>query len=324
MIDIAPYEISQSPFELPIVIYEVKCNLKRELQFLSRKGANLATSLRGVFRLAIHELACTNPHSTNCKDCPSYKKCLVPFLYGPRSEAQRRDLASPIILWPMEPVKPANTIKIKLVIWGRQAIQCQEIVFRALSLAGEYGIEDSVGGVPFASQVALSFDGTLNQLINSIISKHSGARRMGIEMLGPPFATSQSVRQQLNKETDISLSAILGNAAHDLVLWDVEDRGLSYLLAKQGCDKLAQMARERACAALDLIKMETTLLAVESYGKRYSRQNGKSFALNGLIGKIHLSGDIEKVLPWLVVLSLRGGTAKKSFGTTRVQLSFDS
>jgi hypothetical protein len=127
-----------------------------------------------------------------------------------------------------------------LVIWGRRAIQYQEIVFRAFSLAGKYGIEDSAGYVSFVSQIGLAFDGTLKQLINSILTKHSSAHRIGIEMLGPPFAITQPVQPVLNKENTIDLSAIIGNVAHDLVIWDLEDRGLSYQLAKQGCDQLAR------------------------------------------------------------------------------------
>lgn len=102
------YCITRSPFELPITVIQVECKMSRTLCLESREGSNLATSIRGAFRAALYHLGC-NPlnYSTNstelspeCAKCVKQAICSVPFLFGPRSQAQRRDFASPIILWP--------------------------------------------------------------------------------------------------------------------------------------------------------------------------------------------------------------------------------
>jgi hypothetical protein len=310
------YNISQSPFELPIIISHVECKLSRALHFGKREGTNLATSIRGVFRAALYQLGCQKP-SDNCAKCQTREACSIPFLFGPRSEAQRRDFASPIILWP---TNQSSNIDIALIFWGRRVRQYQAMVNQAINIAGENGLDDSAGRVEFVARSQLIFDGTLKQWIAREYPDYQNSNRACVELIEPPLAVHQTTRAKNGHEKP-SLAAILGNTAHDLVLWDLEDRGMSPELAKSGCDQLAQMARELATAALAKANIEAGFLTNEDYGKRYSRQNNNTFALKGIRGYTRIGGNLDEVFPWLAALSLRGGGAKKSFGLGRVRLS---
>jgi hypothetical protein len=69
------------------------------------------------------------------------------------------------------------------------------------------------------------------------------------------------------------------------------------------------------------VSIEPGFLRSKSYGKRYSRQNGNSFELRDVYGKVNIRNKLGEALPWLAVLSLRGAGAKKSFGLGRVQIT---
>ena len=119
---------------------------------------------------------------------------------------------------------------------------------------------------------------------------------------------------------DAQLAPLLSNLAHDLVQWDLEDRGRSAELGKRGCDALADEARRQAEASLQGVTVDVRALGAEDRGLRQSRSNRGSFRLHGVSGCVELSGDLALAWPWLAALALRGAGQKRSFGLGEVRL----
>jgi hypothetical protein len=122
----------------------------------------------------------------------------------------------------------------------------------------------------------------------------------------------------------VDLGSLLGNAAHELVQWDLADSGLAESFgdgSKRRCDAYADEARTT-------VKELATGLTVAgevdhaTLGRRASRGNGGKFELAGHHGWLRIAGDLQALLPWFIVLELRGAGAKKSFGMGDVRVGF--
>lgn len=119
---------------------------------------------------------------------------------------------------------------------------------------------------------------------------------------------------------DAQVAHLLGNLAHDLVQWDLEDSGTSAQLGKRGCDALADEARREAESSLSGVTVDVRTLDAEDHGLRQSRSNRGAFRLHGVSGYVELRGDLARAWPWLASLVLRGAGQKRSFGLGEVRL----
>ncbi len=305
------YSPSHSPFELPISIYVIRCRLGRPLELLPREGASLSTTFRGAFFTALRSVGCIRPSRGVCLDsCQSPKACPVPLLHAPRSASQKRDHASPVLLRVEEPVDVDGQAELacQMTLWGRKARGLAALILTALDAMARSGVRGRQGNVRFTPDVRLAFEGTLARWAEGWLPR--GADRVLVEFLGPCDTRTPD------------LSTLAGNAAHDLVQWDLDDRGDSEHLGKVGCDELAEKARAQARAAFACVTEDAGLATYEDRGTRFSAANHNPFRLSGLRGYCALRGHLTPALPWLALLALRGAGEKTSFGLGAVRLWF--
>lgn len=333
------YDPLHDPFDLPVEILALHCGFERELVLPEREGANLHTTLRGAFGSALVAEGCALARSTDstktCIDrqgrggCERPSACALPWLYEPRVASQRRDHPSPVVLR-IEGVDSevrdeevlVSALRLSLFLLGRHATRGRELVLRALGRTGKRGLTEPRGRGPlhpmasfdvrFSSTYVPVFAGTLGAWVAARRGK-SSPKRVGIELASPLVASPPD------------LAALLGNTAHDLVQWDLADRGLSDAWgegAKQRCDELSDSARSQVAEWGRRLRSDGHTKKV-GLGRRRSVSTQQRFPLGGegaFTGWLELRGALDLVLPWLVVLELRGGGAKKSFGMGEVRL----
>ncbi len=83
---------------------------------------------------------------------------------------------------------------------------------------------------------------------------------------------------------------------------------------------LARDARDVAWQAAKGLTIVRSHLSPVSIGKRFSRTNRQNMSLEGFVGLVELSGELETAIPWLQVLALIGGGQKRSMGFGAVQM----
>jgi hypothetical protein len=305
------------PFEMPIAVVQAQAHLSAPLELGVHPGASLATTLRGCYETALLHLGCTVAAGPRCCDrtpadaaggviCAHPSVCPIPILYKPRSEAQRRDHISPIGLWAHQPTE--RLVDVRMVLWGRRALAARQLAFEALTAAGRAGLWNGRTSVLFDLAYKPVFEGTLGAWAARAWPRAAVAGRVLVELASPC------------QGDDAQLARLLGNLAHDLVQWDLDDDGRSAALGKRGCDALADEARGQAEASLRDVTVGVRALDREDAGLRQSRSNRGSFRLRGLSGYLELSGDLSRTWPWLAALALRGAGQKRSFGLGEVRL----
>ncbi len=310
-------ETISAPFEMPIAVVQAQAHLSEPLELPAHPGASLATTLRGCYETALLRLGCALAAGPRCCDrtpastpggviCADPSPCPIPILYKPRSEAQRRDHASPIGLWARQTNE--RLVDLRVVLWGRRALAARQLAFEALAAAGRAGLWNGRTSVLFDLTYRPVFEGTLGAWAARSRPHAMAAGRVLVELASPC------------QGDDAQLAPLLGNLAHDLVQWDLEDRGRSAELGKRGCDALADEARRQAEASLRGVIVDVRALGAEARGLRQSRSNRGSFRLHGVSGCVELSGDLALAWPWLAALALRGAGQKRSFGLGEVRL----
>jgi hypothetical protein len=305
--------VSDTPFRMPIAVVEAQARLGGPLRLGVRAGASLATTLRGCYETALLRAGCAVSSGPRCCErtpadepgavvCARPEACPIPGLYKPRSEAQRRDHASPIGLWARQTAE--RLLDVRMVLWGRRALAARALAFEALVAAGRAGLWDDRASVLFDVTYKPVFEGALG----AWAAQATATDRVLVELASPC------------QGGDAQLAHLLGNLAHDLVQWDLEDSGDSTRLGKRGCDTLADEARREAEASLAGVTVDVRALDAEDHGLRQSRSNRGSFRLYGVSGYVELSGDLTRAWPWLASLALRGAGQKRSFGLGEVRL----
>jgi len=331
------YDPLISPFEMPIGILQTNCLMERPLVLRDRLGANLRTSLRGAFGEALVGLGCQKAaHGRTCLDrhgrggCQSPAKCAVPWLFEPHVAEQRRDHPWPIVLklthgdWELggDGELVVSAMELTVVLLGRHANHERDLVVAALAKAGQSGIiergvdkhsgEPSVDAVGFDTSTRELWSGSLGAWVQARLDGQLW-REVGVELATPLAADPPD------------FGSMLGNVAHDLVQWDLADSGLASSWARDGADA-KRRCDEHADRARAHVKEHLCHVAAGGefgqahLGRRWSRSTGGTFELMGFTGWLVLSGELEQILPWLVVLELRGGGKKKSFGLGEVRL----
>jgi len=294
--------IAGTPFRMPLAVGRGTARAERPLSLNPRAGATLATTLRGAYETALLEAGCVRQAGRRCfeqqpldeaEPCREPGRCPVPYLYKPRSRAQRRDHAPPIGLWVRQ--EGPRELTVTLVLWGRRAVAARRLACEALMRAGRVGLWDGSEAVAFDASVEPLFEGMLGEWVRREGDAASGPTHLRVELASP----------YNGKRPD--LAHMLGNLAHDLVQWDLEDGGESTVLGKRGCDALADAARVHARDSLAGVVVRRRELECCDQGPRYSRGNGGVFRLRGVRGLFDLSGDLSAAWPWLPALVPAGG-----------------
>jgi hypothetical protein len=234
-------------------------------------------------------------------------------LYKPRSSAQERDHPSPVVLRVREPgpSESATVLDATVVLFGRRALAHRGVVRAALDAAGGPGLRDARGSVSFTATVAEGgFEGPLGDWTSRTVPMNTTPQRVLVELVEPCDVRAPDI------------VAVTCNLAHDLVQWDLEDRGASVNLGKPGCDALADATRALVREGFSGVSIDRGLITEDDRGLRTSGTNRGRFPLRGYRGYLVLSGNLARVLPWLAALSLRGAGGRKSFGLGDVKLWF--
>jgi hypothetical protein len=140
--------VGDTPFPMPIAVVDAQARLGGPLRLGVRAGASLATTLRGCYETALLRAGCAVSSGPRCCErtpadepgavvCARPDACPIPALYKPRSEAQRRDHASPIGLWARQTAE--RLVDVRMVLWGRRALAARSLAFEAL-VEGDGGI----------------------------------------------------------------------------------------------------------------------------------------------------------------------------------------
>jgi hypothetical protein len=302
-VTVPDYDPLTTPFEMPIAILVAYCQLERPLMLPPRKGATLATTIRGAYGTALEEMG-------------------QQWLHRPHSAFQRRDHASPIVLrfavdghntYSSETLVINDGFELSVLLLGRKAVAKTLTAIEALERTGKRGLTSE--HIQFFPTIEPLYSGTLYQWIEAQRQVNLSKSDVLLTLDSP-----------MNADTS-DLSELLGTVAHDLVQWDLEDSGRAQRFMAEGhdpkrtCDALADYARAAAAAALEGVAI-TSSLSHRNLGKRQSATNPGAVSLHGDEGWICLSGDLEAAIPWLRVLELRGGGKKKSFGLGSVRIEF--
>lgn len=322
-----PYDPLNDPFDLPVQVLHLDCVAKRPLAFLPHAGALPGTTLWGAFGDVFLEGFCLlrrrgqsvcGEHGCGCllpESCPGR------WLYKPRSLLQNRDLARPVLLSSadLETGEAVSEFRLQAVLWGRHALAAKDLVVEVLQRMGERGLNaDPDDSEPVRFEIERLVEEPAQAIAQRVatlaILDPSGFR----SEFQTPFLLD--MKRHAGRPRAFSLADVLGGCAFDLAAWDLEDRELPDLDKPR--HKFCLDARDAARAAVEGVEMIDFDLVWCDIGERVSRGNGSPFRLQGFVGEVEFSGDIEPLLPWLCALELGGGGAKRPWGFGRVRVDW--
>lgn len=310
-----PYDPLRSPFDAPLLTLDLALDLARPLTFGRVAGHSLATATRGAFDRALLTTACAALPDVSCPrdgaPCARPDACVIPWLHKPAAAAQRRTHPSPAVLH-AAPTDDPRRVALSVALFGRHAVDAVENVLAALHLAAAWGVRDDEGAVRFALRGDVRDARTLAERAASLRDEAPPGARWSLEFVDPCAAEAPE------------LAALAGNAAHDLVQWDLHDRGDDEALGKRGCDALADLARAAAQAAWGAVEVTIETLSADTWGPRRSRSNAGRFALEGFRGTVRLEGAVREALPWIVPWTLRGLGGRTAWGMGVVRLTWSA
>lgn len=320
------YNPLHHPFELPVQKLRVHCVTDRPLFFPAHSGSTPGTTLSGAFGSALWEAVCLNHCQTSSKEpqCQHPEKCKVPWLYKPYSKIHCRNFARPVLLRAiaLEESEPVEVFILEVTLWGRHAIAALHDVTKTLHKMGELGLKAENKVVHFQiTKIETQPSISLAQRIQTLPLAHSVLLEFQTPFLHQE--KNKEGKRQFYLDQSLPIVNILGNAAYNLVAWDIEDRGL--LLDRAMRHNLARDARDVARDSAKEILHQRSHLSSVDIGTRYSRSNQQEMSLQGFVGLVELTGNIKSSLPWLLVLTLAGGGQKRAmgFGTVRLWLDGD-
>jgi len=300
----------RSPLEMQVWVARGEGQFQRPLHLGERPGTSLATSIRGAFGEALLESGCVLAKSSGAcvrrprgaSGCLGPRDCPVRLLHRRTSPAEGRTLGSAVALWIDS---DGASIQAEVSVWGAPAVAARKAVIAAIGEAGRRGLCDDLGKVPFTLDVK---------------EIHRGSLRTWGRQTGPPpdrllveFSTPCHSRAA-------DLPRIVGNMAHDLCQWDIEDRGLAPDLGRADCAEAGTRARRESEESFEGTAMEWQSLSQVDLGARASRTNSGRIALRGFVGQCLVSGRLAEAGPWLLALALRGAGGRRSFGLGRVRI----
>ena len=293
------YDPLRSPLELPILVWSATLRLERSIDLPEVAGASLATSLRGALGEGLRAVACRSDRGCG-RECAGAPGCTVPALWSPRSLAQRRTHPPPIALAVRK--ESGGRLAGRVALWGRTALAERATVRSALRAAGGRGLHvPERAPARFEVDLELAYEGTLAGW--AAARGIADAARVRARFGGPGGEGSKRA----------SFEDLLANAAHDLVQWDLCDRGLDAELGKAGCDAHAEAARDLVRDSLRAVRVEGEFRRTTAL--RESTTNGHTFPHVELGGAVQLEGDLAPLAPWLALAELRGIGPRVSFST---------
>ncbi len=290
--------------DMPVVIAQAQLRLSRPPVWTRKDGVSLSTSMRGLLLKVIVERACANAGACAAKTplhCRHSASCQAPWLLAPRSEPQKRDHAPPLTLHIEHAAE--DCLHLRVVLWGHRAGAAQLAVWTALADAGHRGLIDDRGTVKWQVQT-----GALT------------SRNVGALCQAPPADRLWLGIDGLQDKQAFDLAKQFGNLAHDLTQFSLADSGHDANLTKSGCDALADASREAVKDAFAHIEWQWQQAELSAQGKRNSCRNAGWLHLGGISGLVSLQGDLQPLLPWLVLASHWGLAGRKSFGQGRIHL----
>ena len=199
-------------------------------------------------------------------------------------------------------------LEIELIVWGHRALDHMAVavttaraafraVFSVVELDSESIFEGALGA--WAERAVPAF-----------------ARRVLLELVTP----CDLGRDGQGQPHPFTLPALVGNMAHDLVQWDLYDRGKP--VSKLEADCMADQMRTHVQTMVLTLDVQIAAIEYVNLGLTRSGSSGTRFPLGGYQGYCVLAGPLAPVLPWLAALALRGAGSHKSYGLGHVRLWF--
>ena len=265
-------------------------------------------------------------------DCQHRDVCLCPRLYLPRSDVQKRDFPSPVLVRAAEPdeVEGGFESVVDVVLCGRIATAHEQVIRETMEALARAGFGPPGLRVNFnVANVRVVFDGPLADMAGPAPTADSSVLIELVTAVGwDPARISHARGSRMRTETEegagLPLAWLLENVADDLVRWDIEDWGLSDTLGREACEKFAAEASQAAGMAAGRVAIEKAALREEEYGlnSRKSRTGPREghHPLFGLSGFALLSGDLPAVWPWLLGAVARGAGQQRGKGFGHVRL----
>jgi hypothetical protein len=245
---------------------------------------------------------------------------------------QKRDFPSPVLVRAAEPAEVEGGFEsaVDVVLCGRTATANEPMIREAMQAFARAGFGPPGLRVNFdVANLRVLFDGPLADLAGRAPSADSSVLVEFVTAVGwDPARISRQRGSRMRTETEegagLPLAWLLENVADDLVRWDIEDRGLSGVLGRDACEKLAAEASHAAGTAAGRVTIEKAALREEEYGldSRKSRTGPREghHPLFGMSGFALLSGDLPSVWPWLLGAVARGAGQQRGKGFGHVRL----
>jgi len=321
------YDPLSHPFELPVQCLRIDCVAEKPLLFQPNADSTPGITLWGAFGDALLHSVCQRRADGACGGaaggCAAPDTCAGRWLYKlPRSIAQKREFFRPVLLYApaLESGRPCAEFRIELLLWGRQAIARRETVVEIMRQMGRQGLKTGQDAAKPTRFLATRVEaGPAATLAERIEAAWHWCGRGFLLRFETPFLLKKNERL-----ADVTWSGILRDCAQNLVLWDIEDRGLVADDLPKSPHKLSLDARDAAQQAAESANVAYWRPSNAMRGKRVSRKNGQRFPLQGFTGEARFSAIDPAALPWMVTLALGGGGQKRPWGFGRVEISWDA
>jgi hypothetical protein len=322
------YQPLSHPFELPVQKILAHCITDKPIFLPPHEGSTPGTTLAGAFGSALWSTICPNKPPCNRQQkkgslhCQKPNNCILPWLYKPYSEVQHRNFARPVLLRAaeLESIESVEHFTLEVTLWGRKAIAAQQEVIATLKKMGELGLNSEKNQVYFAiAKIETNPALTLAQRIQTLPEKPDSI----LLEFQTPFLHQEKTpkgKRYFHTQPNLPIVSILGNVAYNLVAWDIEDRSIGEELDQKQRHSLARDARDIAWQAGEGLSIVRTHLSPVSIGTRFSRTNRQNMSLEGFVGLVELTGELEAAMPWLQALALIGGGQKRAMGFGVVQM----
>lgn len=281
--------------------------------------ATASATLRGAYRTALALGSCAREGECARRAdvekepvrCVEPLRCPNAVLYEAVARHRAREHPPAATLW-VDASLP-DRLDGTLVLWGQRAVAFSREACRALDRAGRPGLRAEAGSwVRFRNEEISSFAGTLGAWVERAAS--SLGERLLVELVSP----CDTGRDRRGEPAPFELASVLGDLAHDLAQWSLEEADPE--LPKRAADARCDAIRAEVRAAAAELTIDGGGIAYVQLPSRTSRGSGKRFPLGGYQGYCTLRGDLRRLWPWLATLELRGGGQHRQFGLGRFRL----
>ena len=320
------------PFDLLTQTLVFRCVAEAPLHFrLEREGATVGTTLAGAFGTALMQVGCARQRQGHPRclgmsrgdfHCPEHDHSPFHWLFKPYSITHRRTLGRPVRLRAprLEEDAPVREFDLEVALWGRHAVAAREVVAEAVQVMGGNGLNHN--GQPVRFRLLDRQSGPSTTLQQEVDRLSGPSWRQALLIFETPLLMqSRTTDEQGNSSRShagaesFRPAALFGNAAYELMAWHLEegnDGTVSDGAARHAlCRTMRRSAEEAVTTSVQ--HLENRLFSLD-VGQRQSRSNGRRFPMLGLLGHLELTGRIDAMVPWLVVLERLGGGQRRGMG----------